>query len=150
MSQDPHRPGPSWQTLWSWGPRHGRHCQKPSTVGVCRGGKGDPAGTLGRLHAVSHLNKNPVVGGLSPSCRLNNRGADAFRAARTPGPGGSSPSPAEGGNPGLPLDGAASSGRSRSQHCAHHTASEWVGWGCIWRCVPGATVTLKWTIPAFV
>lgn len=103
MSQDPHRPGPSWQTLWSWGPRHGRHCQKPSTVGVCRGGKGDPAGTLGRLHAVSHLNKNPVVGGLSPSCRLNNRGADAFRAAGTPGPGGELAKPCRGRKSGLAI-----------------------------------------------
>ena len=79
----------------------GRHCRKPSTVRVRRGGKGDPAGTSGRLHAVSHLNKSSVVGGLSPSCRLNNRGADAFCAAGTPGPGGSSPSPGRGRKSGL-------------------------------------------------
>lgn len=39
----------------------GRHSQKPSTVGVSGGGKGNPGGTSGRLHAASHLNKARTV-----------------------------------------------------------------------------------------
>lgn len=56
----------------------GRHSQNPSTVGVCRGGKGDPGGTLSRLHSISHLNKSLVIGGTVPILQPENEELTPF------------------------------------------------------------------------